>query len=164
MSEDTMVTHMNEALERFGVADTVSVVGQFSPRGTSGGYFVGGMIGGSSGGALGGSVGNAIGVGAGMLAGGDAAAKAEGMPQNMVVGVSDTMVYGLHAQTRSSDPDRLVFGVKRDGLRSVVHQRGMVRVLELIHDDTHSRIELEGSRVPVTHAKDVMDALASTSP
>jgi hypothetical protein len=122
MSEDTMVTHMNEALERF-----------------------------------------AIGVGVGMLAGGHAAAKAEGLPQSMVVGVSDTMVYGMHAQTRSSDPDRLVFGVKRDGLRSVVHQRGMVRVLELIHDDTDSTLELEGSRVPVTHAKDVMDALAATS-
>jgi hypothetical protein len=34
-----------------------------------------------------------------------------------------------------------------------------VRVLELIHDDTGSTIELEGSRVPVTHAKDVIDVL-----
>jgi hypothetical protein len=35
-----------------------------------------------------------------------------------------------------------------------------VRVLELIHDDSGSRIELEGSRLPVTHSKDVIDILA----
>jgi hypothetical protein len=69
------------------------------------------------------------------------------------------MVYGLEARTRHSEPGRLVFGIEREGLRAVVHQRGMVRVLELIHDDTGSTIELEGSRVPVTHAKDVIDAL-----
>jgi hypothetical protein len=34
-------------------------------------------------------------------------------------------------------------------------------VLELTHDDSGSRIELEGNRVPVTHAKDVIDALTS---
>lgn len=161
MSEENMVDHMNQALEGFGIEDTVSVVGQFQPRGTSGGHFTGGMIGSSAGGAIGGSVGDAVGLAAGMLVGGKAAANAEGLPQYMVVGVSDTMVYGMHARSRSSDPDQLVFAVKREGLRAVVHQRGMVRVLELIHDDSESKVELEGSRVPVTHAKDVMDALTS---
>jgi hypothetical protein len=34
-----------------------------------------------------------------------------------------------------------------------------VRVLELIHTDTGSRIELEGNRLPLTHTKDVIEAL-----
>jgi hypothetical protein len=32
-------------------------------------------------------------------------------------------------------------------------------VLELIHHDSGSRIELEGNRLPVTHSKDVIDIL-----
>ena len=48
----------------------------------------------------------------------------------------------------------------RAGLSVKVHQRVNVRVLELIHDDSGSRIELEGNRLPVTHSKDVIDVLA----
>jgi hypothetical protein len=33
-------------------------------------------------------------------------------------------------------------------------------VLELIHDDSGSRIELEGNRLPVTHSKAVIQALS----
>jgi hypothetical protein len=32
-------------------------------------------------------------------------------------------------------------------------------VLELIHEESDSRIELEGNRLPVTHSKDVIQAL-----
>ena len=34
-----------------------------------------------------------------------------------------------------------------------------VRVVELIDEATDSRIELEGNRVPLTHSKDVIEAL-----
>jgi hypothetical protein len=34
-----------------------------------------------------------------------------------------------------------------------------VRVLELLDEASGSRIELEGSRVPLTHSKDVIEAL-----
>jgi hypothetical protein len=34
-----------------------------------------------------------------------------------------------------------------------------VRILELIDNASGSRIELEGNRLPVTHSKDVIDAL-----
>ena len=39
-----------------------------------------------------------------------------------------------------------------------------VRVLELIDNDSHARIELEGNRLPVTHSKDVIRVLAGTEP
>jgi len=34
-------------------------------------------------------------------------------------------------------------------------------VLELIHPESGSRIELEGNRVPLTHSKDVIEALTA---
>ena len=40
------------------------------------------------------------------------------------------------------------------------HPRMNVRVLELIDDASGSRIELEGSRLPVTHSGDVIHPLA----
>ena len=40
-----------------------------------------------------------------------------------------------------------------------VHKRVNVRVLELINEQSGSKIELEGNRVPVTHSKDVIEAL-----
>jgi hypothetical protein len=52
-----------------------------------------------------------------------------------------------------------VFRVARDRLEVEVHRRVNVRILELIDTTTGSRIELEGSRVPLTHAKDVITAL-----
>ena len=47
----------------------------------------------------------------------------------------------------------------RAGLTAKVHQRVNVRVLELIDTAGGSRIELEGNRLPLTHSKDVIDAL-----
>jgi hypothetical protein len=38
-------------------------------------------------------------------------------------------------------------------------RRVNVRVLELIHDESGSRIELEGNRLPVTQSKDVIEGL-----
>jgi len=159
MSEADMVQAMNQALASLGISDTVEAAGQFQPRGTSGAFVSGGLIGGSIGGALGGGIGDAVGDVAGTLAGADAAAHAQGLPEFMLVGVSASMVYAMPGRSRHKAPERLVFAVARDGLRAVEHQRGMVRVLELVHDDTGSTIELEGSRVPVTHSKDVIDLL-----
>jgi hypothetical protein len=64
----------------------------------------------------------------------------------------------MPGRSRHHAPTGLVFALSRDGLQAVVHQRGMVRVLELINEEG-SRIELEGSRVSVTHSKDVIDTL-----
>ena len=157
-----MVAAMNQALQDAGISDTITTAGQFQPRGTSGAFMAGGLIGGTAGDAIGGSVGGAIGDIAGVLAASRAASEAQGLPEFMLVGVSPTIVYGMRGRSRHKEPDQLVFAVARKGLRPVVHQRGMVRVLELIHDDTNSRIELEGSRVPVTHAKDVISVLTES--
>jgi hypothetical protein len=58
---------------------------------------------------------------------------ASGLPEQMLVGVSDTMVYGFS---------------------------GTRRVLELIDSASGSRIGLEGNRLPITHSKDVIAELS----
>ena len=101
-----------------------------------------------------------VGVAAGSIAGERAADAAAGLPGWMLIGVTATTVYGF-AGRRSAEPSELVFEVPREGLTAKVHQRVNVRVLELIHEASGSRIELEGNRVPVTHSKDVIDELAA---
>jgi hypothetical protein len=159
MSEEKMVERVHEALAKRGVDDEVLAVGEFNPRGHTGGLFVGGLAGGSAGDELGGLAGG-VGVAAGSLAGARAADAAAGLPSWMLIGVTATTVYGF-AGRRSAEPSELVFEVPREGLTAKVHQRVNVRVLELIDDDSGSRIELEGNRLPVTHSKDVIDELAA---
>jgi hypothetical protein len=154
-----MLELVQDALAARGIDDRVVAVGQFEPRGHTGGLFVGGLLGGDAGGLLG-AVGDAVGTGAGALAGMRAADASSGLPAQMLVGVSETTVYGLAAPTRHSEPTALAFQVPRASVTAKVHQRVNVRVLELIDDASGSRIELEGNRLPVTHSKDVIEALA----
>jgi hypothetical protein len=156
-----MVEILQTALEERGIEDTIRCAGQFSPRGRSGSAFAGGLVGGEIGG-LGGHVGEAVGFGAGLIAGPAANAAAAGLPENLLVGASDTTVYGFASRSRRHVPDELVFRVERAGLVVKVHARVNVRVLELIHTDTGSAIELEGNRLPITHSKDVIEFLSES--
>ncbi len=159
MSEETMERVVQQALVREGIADEVIAAGQFSPRGQTGSLFAGGLAGGSLG-EIGGSLGEAVGDVAGSIGGMRANAAAHGMPQFMLVGVTADEVYGFEGRSRSKEPGAMVFKAARAGLEVKVHQRVNVRVLELIHPESGSRIELEGSRIPVTHSKDVIEALS----
>jgi hypothetical protein len=158
MAEKTMVGLVQEALRARGIEDTVEAVGQFNPRGHSGGLFVGGLAGDEAGGLVGG-VAEDVGLAAGSIAGMRAADAASGLPGYMLVGVSPTAVYGFAARTRRSEPTALVFQVPRERLTVKVRGRVNVRILELIDEASGSRIELEGNRLPVTHSKDVIKAL-----
>jgi hypothetical protein len=162
MSEQTMVELVQRALTGWGVEDTVHTVGQFEPRGTTGGTVAGGIMGSSIGEAVGGSVGDAIGFGVGMMGGRAASRASSGLPAHLLVAVSDTMVYGMQMHSRRREPDALLFALPRSAVTAKVHQRVNVRVLELIRDDTGARIELEGSRIPVTHSHDVIDVLTKS--
>ena len=160
MSEQRMVELVQGALAAAGIKDEVLAAGQFNPRGHTGGMFAGGLAGSEAGGLLG-EAGEIAGQEAGSVAGMHAAGARPGLPDKMLVGVTATMVYGFAAPTRHSEPTALVFQVPRTALTVKVHQRVNVRVLELIDNASDSRIELEGSRLPVTHSKDVIDTLGS---
>jgi hypothetical protein len=159
MSEEGMEHAVQEALARQGIADEVLAAGQFNPRGHTGSMFVGGLAGGEVG-ELGGAAGEAVGEIAGVAGGMRANAATSGMPQWMLVGVTADAVYGFEGRSRSKTPGAMVFKAERAGLDVKVHQRVNVRVLELIHPESGSRIELEGSRIPVAHTKDVIEALS----
>jgi hypothetical protein len=158
MSEESMVEAVAGALTARGIDDEVIAAGQFNPRGQTGGLFVGGLAGAEAGSELGG-VGDAVGTATGSLAGMRAADAASGLPESMLVGVTKTTVYGFAGRSRHAVPTELVFEVSRAGLSAKVHQRVNVRVLELIDEASGSAIELEGNRLPVTHSKDVIEAL-----
>jgi hypothetical protein len=156
MSEEKIVDVVNEALAAAGIEDTVTTAGEFNPRGHSGAGFAGGLIGGDVGDSIGGLAGG-IATAGGYLAGTHAHDAATGLPERMVVGVSETTVYGFAGNR--AHPKALAFRVPRKGLEAQVHQRVNVRILELIETDTGSRIELEGMRLPITHSKDVIEEL-----
>lgn len=157
MSEEGMVEAMNAALTHQGFDDTVSAVGQFNPRGATGAMFAGGLAGDELGG-LAGSAGDAIGTVGGAMAARHGAASARALPVDMLVGVSTDWVYGFAGRSRSREPQQLVFRFPRAGLTATVHARANVRTLSLRAADG-SAVELEGNRLPITHSKDVIDAL-----
>ena len=159
MSEERMVEAVQGALATHGIDDKVVAAGQFNPRGHTGGLFLGGLAGDEAGSLVGG-VAEGVGTAAGSLAGMRAADAASGLPDTMLVGVSATTVYGFAGRSRRAEPTDLAFQVPRAGLSAKVHQRANVRVLELIDEASGSRIELEGNRLPVTHSKDVIEALS----
>ena len=158
MSEATMVHSVEAALRGLGVSEEVTAAGQFQPRGHTGSMFAGGLIGDSLTGGMGGAADSVATVG-GALAGARMHDAASGLPGDMLVGVTPTHVYGFAAAHRSSPAGALVFGVSRNQIEVKVHQRVNVRILELVDSSTGSTIQLEGNRIPLTHTKDVIDAL-----
>lgn len=158
MSEDTMVESVESALRGMGVVAEVIAAGQFMPRGHTGSMFAGGMLGDSLADGLGGAADSVATVG-GALGAARIHDAASGLPDSMLVGVTATYVYGFAAAHRSSPAGALVFGMARDRVEVTVHQRVNVRILELLDSATGSSIQLEGNRIPLTHSKDVIDAL-----
>jgi hypothetical protein len=158
VSEQSMIDVVRAAMARDGIEEDVLVVGEFYPRGHTGGGFVGGMAGGSVG-DVGGSLAGSVGTVAGYLAGAHLSDEASGLPERMLVAVSPQAVYGFVEHTRHQEPGNLVFRVPRDSLSTKVHKRVNVRVLELVDERSGAAIELEGSRVPVTHSHDVIREL-----
>ena len=145
-----MVAMVQGALDEAGVADRVIAAGEFEPRGHSGSAFVGGLVGDEVGGAIGGAVGS--------LGGRGVSDAASGLPASMIIGVSDTAVYGF-AGNRTRLHSGLLFRLDRADVSVEVHQRVNVRTLELVDAASGARLELEGNRLPVTHSKDVIDHL-----
>jgi hypothetical protein len=158
MAEEQMIQAVQTALQEQGVGEEVVAAGQFMPRGHTGSMFAGGLIGDSLGSAAGG-LGDSIGTVGGSMAGARLHDHARGLPGNLTLGVTASHVYGFDAKHRRGPVGPLVFRIPRETLEAKVHQRVNVRVLELIETTTGSRVELEGSRIPLTHSHDVIVAL-----
>ena len=145
-----MIDLIQGALDQLGIADRIVAAGEFAPRGHSGSAFLGGLVGDE----VGGSVGLAVGT----IGGRSYSDAKSGLPSQIIIGVSDTTVYGF-AGNRKRLHSGLLFQLVRANVSVEVHQRVNVRVLELIDESSGSRLEVEGNRLPVTHSKDVIDHL-----
>jgi len=79
----------------------------------------------------------------------------------LLAGLSEILVDGVprRIERRAGTPERPIFRLERARLETKVHQRVNVRILELIHKDTGSSVQLEGNRIPLLHTKDVIKAL-----
>lgn len=159
MKEAELTQAAAGAVARLGRDDVVTVAGVFEPRGHSGSAFAGGLAGESLGGGLG-QVGGDIGLVAGEHGAQSAHDAATGLPEFMLVGVSESTIYGFEVvRGHTGEPGRLVFEVPREGLIAKVHGRVNVRVLELIEGESGSKVELEGSRIGPWHVSAVLDEL-----
>jgi hypothetical protein len=157
--EARMVELCQEALARQGIEDEVVAAGQFFPRGHTGAGFTAGMAGGELGGVLG-RVGEDVGLAAGVIGGQRAHDAASGLPERMLIAVSDAAVYGFDThREHGREPTDLIFQLPRSGLQARVHPRVNVRVVELIDEASGSAVELEGERLPGFGVSDVIDAL-----
>src|SRR5262245_61389300 len=114
MSETRFVEHVQASLDAHGIEDTILVAGQFMPRGEAGAMFAGGMVGADAGGAAG-ELASGIGIGLGMAAGRRVSESTSGLPGHLLVGVSETAVYGA-AEPRHHQPGQMLFAVPRAGL------------------------------------------------
>lgn len=102
-----------------------------------------------------GELGWAPGLVAGVAGGGALASASAGLPTFLVIAVLDLVVDDFAG--RRARPAELLFALQRSGLQVTVRQRVNVRILDLTSADG-SRVALEGSRVPLTHSKDVISA------
>ena len=84
--------------------DRIVAAGQFYPRGHTGGLFVGGLAGADAGSLLG-TAGDAVGLVAGSLAGREVAGGYSGLPDTMLIGVSESAVYGFAGASRRKEPE-----------------------------------------------------------
>ena len=92
MSEEKIVSAVNEALAAAEIEDTVVAAGEFNPRGHSGAGFAGGLIGDSLG-----TPADSVATVGGYMVGTRVHDAASGLPGRMVVGVLETTVYGSQA-------------------------------------------------------------------
>jgi hypothetical protein len=159
MTDEELVRRVGEVLAENGVDADVLAAGMFFPRGHSGSMFAGGLAGDSAGGSSGG-IGGSVGTAGGALAGAKVNDAASGLPERIVVAVTDSTVFGFDSvRDHGRRPKEVLFELPRERLTSKVHQRVNVRILELVDNTTGASVQLEGSRVPTLHTGDVFKVL-----
>jgi hypothetical protein len=157
MNEQELIERTTEVLAENGAPEPVEAAGVFNPRGHTGSMFAGGFLGDGIAGAAGDLV-SAVGTVGGAIGGAKVHDATTGLPEWLVVAVTPTSVVGFDTDKRRR-PARPIFRFERSELETKVHQRVNVKILELIHKETGASVQLEGSRIPMTHSKDVFNAL-----
>jgi hypothetical protein len=159
VDEQELVQRVTEVLREQGGTDEVLAAGIFFPRGHTGAMFAGGFVGDGLTSSLG-NLADSVGTVGGALAGAKAHDAASGLPERIIVAVTSAAVLGFDSVLdHGRRPTQLVFALPRERLEVTVHPRVNVRILELSDSESGASVQLEGSRMPPLHVKDVIREL-----
>ena len=144
--------------------DTITVAGDFQPKGMTWKVAAGSAAGGVLGDAAGGDVGQAIGAGAGYSAGRYAATSGE-LPPVIILAASPEKLYLMTSNNAKgiilAKHLLLIDTLDRDDLSVEMHQKMTVRTAVITDTSTGHEYKIEGKRILFHHMNDMLDALAA---
>ncbi len=146
---------------------TITVAGDFQPKGMTWKVAAGSAAGSVLGDAVGGDVGQAIGTGAGYSAGRYAASSGE-LPPVIVLAASTEKLYLMTSNNAKgiilAKHLLVIDTLNRADLSVEMHQKVTVRTAVITDTSTGHEYKIEGKRILFHHMNDMLDALAAHDP
>ena len=143
---------------------TITVAGDFQPKGMTWKVAAGAAAGSVLGDAVGGDVGQTVGASGGYVAGRYAATSGE-LPPVVVLAASPTKLYLLTSNNAKgiilAKHLLLIDTLERDDLSVELHQKISVRTAVITDTSTGHEYKLEGKRIIFHHMNAMLDALAA---
>ena len=143
---------------------TITVAGDFQPKGMTWKVAAGAVAGSVLGDAAGGDVSQSVGAGAGAVAG-RYAASSGALPPVIVVAASPTKLYLMTSNNAKgiilAKHLLLIDTLDRANLSVEMHQKATVRTAVISDSSTGHEYKLEGKRILFHHMNDMLDALAA---
>ena len=144
--------------------DSITVAGDFQPKGMTWKVAAGAAAGSVLGDAVGGDAGQAIGTAAGYSTGRYAASSGE-LPPVIVVAASPTKLYLMTSNNAKgiilAKHLVLLDTLDRENLTVEMHQRTITRTAIITDTSTGHEYKIEGKRILFHHMNDMLDALAA---
>jgi hypothetical protein len=144
--------------------DTITVAGDFQPKGMTWKVAAGAAAGSVLGDAVGGDVGQSVGTMAGYTAGNYSATSGE-LPRVIVVAASPTKLYLMTSNNAKgiilAQHLLMIDTLDRANLSVEMHQKATVRTAVITDASTGHEYKIEGKRILFHHMNDMLDALAA---
>ncbi len=144
--------------------DSITVAGDFQPKGMTWKVAAGAAAGSVLGDAVGGDAGQAIGTAAGYSTGRYAASSGE-LPPVIVVAASPTKLYLMTSNNAKgiilAKHLVLLDTLDRENLTVEMHQRATTRTAIITDSSSGNEYKIEGKRILFHHMNDMLDALAA---
>jgi hypothetical protein len=144
--------------------DSITVAGDFQPKGMTWKVAAGAAAGSVLGDAVGGDVGQSIGTAAGYTTGRYAASSGE-LPPVIVVAASPTKLYLMTSNNAKgiilAKHLLLIDTLDRENLTVEMHQKVTTRTAVITDASSGNEYKIEGKRIVFHHMNDMLDALAA---
>jgi hypothetical protein len=144
--------------------DSITVAGDFQPKGMTWKVVAGAAAGSVLGDAVGGDVGQSIGTAAGYTTGRYAASSGE-LPPVIVVAASPTKLYLMTSNNAKgiilAKHLLLIDTLDRENLTVEMHQKVTTRTAVITDASSGNEYKIEGKRIVFHHMNDMLDALAA---